>query len=560
MMNPILRKEVLTSLRTWKALAMQVIYLAVLIALVYDQWPAGGLQSSGGEQAKNMLAILGIGQLLMIAMFAPAFTSTTLTYEKERNTFESLFATRLSPWQITFGKMAGSLTHLLVLVLMGSPVLAALFLLGGVSGTQVLAVIGILVATCLYLGLIGLAVSAIMHRSYRSIIVTYAVLLVVCILFAAAAWPLSGNSLINRSGPVGSKIMHVIASFSPLEAMLSLVAPNSAYTMPARGMPAFWMVYLVVACLMLMAVTWYLYFKLHKPVAPPRPRERLKVVERGQITARTFFFLYDPAKRKPMIRWWQNPVAMKEFRTRPMLQIHWLLRMASICLMISLGIMGILAIVVTALVNQGIQLVNQMVCALAVLQVLLVILVGPAMSAGSICSDRETSVWDLMRASRLAPWTIVAGKMQAAILPLLIIVAAAAGPMLVLTYFKDGLWPNVLRSLAVVGSTTLFVVILGMFFSSWCSRTSAATAWTYSIVVLMSVLTLTVLLGSGRISAAAVRASFVPNPMAAVLNASGQSGFAKQNLFVPHLKFMAIAMAALFAVTVARVWRLSRKD
>ena len=559
MTNPILRKEVLTSLRTWKALAMQVIYLAVLIGLIYDSWPAGGLQSLSGDAAKNMLVVLGVGQLLLIALFAPAFTSTTLTYEKEQNTFESLFATRLSPWQITFGKMAGSLTYLLVLVLMGAPVLAALFLLGGVSGTQVLAVLGILIVTCLYLGLIGLLVSALMHRSYRSIIVTYAILLVVCLLVAMVAWPMSGN-LVKRSGPVGSKILHVIASFSPLQAMLSLVSPEGAYTTAARGMPPYWVVYLVLAGLMLVVVTSYLFYQLHRPVAPPRPRERLKVVERGQITARTFFFLYDPAKRKPMIRWWQNPVAVKEFRTRPMLQIHWLLRMAIICLITSLCLTLVVAAAVSKLVGEGIGLVSQMVAVLAVLQVVLVILVGPAMSAGSICADRETSVWDLMRVSRLKSWTIVSGKMQAAILPLIILVLAAALPMLFVTFFKSGLWPSILRCLAVVASTTLFTVVLGMFFSSMCSRTSAATAWTYSIVLLLSVLTLIQLLGSDRISEATKAMIFLPNPVAAVLDAAGLPDFQNKNLFVPHLKFMAVAMAALFGVTVVRVWRLCKSD
>ena len=558
MTNPILRKEVLTSLRARKALAMQMVYLAVLIALVYVNWPERGMQGLAGDQAQRLLAVLGVGQLALIALFAPAFTSTTLTYEKERNTFESLFATRLTPWQVTVGKMAGSLTLLLILVGMGAPVLASLFLLGGVTVAQVLGVLGLLVVTCLYLGAIGLWVSAMAVRSYRAVIVTYAILLVVCILTAMLAWPVTGNPVKSTPLPVG-RALHVVASISPLQAMLSLVAPDSEYAIPAHGMPAYWQIHVLLALGMLVFVAIFLLARLHHPLAATRPRERLKVVERGQITVRSFLFLFDPAKRKPMIRWWQNPVAIKEFRTRPMLQIQWLLRMASICLMISIALMGVVTLILKARLSEGITLVPNMAAAVAVLQVVLVVLVGPSMSAGSLCADRESSLWDLMRTSRLSSYTIVMGKLQASIVPLILLVTAMTPPMLLLTLFAEGLWPNVLRSLGVILMTMMFVVALGMFFSSMCRRTGVATAWTYGVVVLASVVTLLALLGGNIFSAGVVRLVFLPNPVAAVLDAAGVRNFQQYDLLASHLRLIAVATVVLFIVTVVRVWRLCRQ-
>ena len=315
---------------------------------------------------------------------------------------------------------------------------------------------------------------------------------------------------------------------------------------------------MILAGAMLVYTTAHLFVRLHQPMAPARPRERLKVVERGQITARSFFFLFDPAKRKPMIRWWQNPVAIKEFRTRPMLQIQWLLRMASICLMASIGLMGLVTLVVSTRVTEDISLIGKMVAAAAVLQVALIVLVGPAMSAGSLCADRETSVWDLMRASRLKSWTIVTGKLQASILPLILLVLAMTPAMLILTVFVQGLWTAILHSMAVIGVTMVFVVVLGMFFSSLCSRTSTATAWTYGVVVLLSVLTLIVLLSGNILNAGLVRAIFLPNPVAAVLDAAKVPKFQQHNLFLPHLRLIAITTGVLFVATVARVWRLCR--
>lgn len=557
MTNPILHREVITGLRKPRTLAMQIVYLLVLIAIVYLYWPESGLQSVGGSQGQQLRSILALGQFVLVALFAPAFTATALTYEKERNTFESLFATRLKPWELTFGKMAGALSFLLLLVVTGAPVLAALPLLGGVKAGEVLAVVGLLLVTCVYLGAIGLLISARSHRSYRSIITTYAVLLFVCVFTAALAWPMTGNLIGRVSGPA-AKAVHVIASASPLQAMLSLVAPDSPMTRPAAGMPAYWKVYLVVAAVVVTAVTFILFDKLRKPVAPPRPRERLKVVERGQISGRTFLFLFDPAKRKPMIRWWQNPVAIKEFRTRPMLQIQWLLRMAAVCLMASFGLIGLVTVVVSTLVSEGGTMIDRMLGVVAALQVVLIILIGPAMSAGSVCADRETGVWDLMRASRLRSRTIVLGKLQASILPLMMLVLAMTPALLILPFFVDGLGLRIQHSLTVIGMTMLFVTSLGMCFSSLCSRTSQSTAWTYGTIMALSMFTLFVLLGGDFLDAGVVRSAFLVNPIAAVLDAAGMPLMGQDNLMMPHLRIMAAATAILLGVSTVRVWQLCR--
>src|SRR5512140_1160113 len=104
MANPIIRKEVLMTLRTSKALVMQVAFLVALAGLMWLYWPADGLQDIGGERARQILSILAIGELALVALFAPAFTGAALTMEKEKKTFESLFATRLLPREIALGK------------------------------------------------------------------------------------------------------------------------------------------------------------------------------------------------------------------------------------------------------------------------------------------------------------------------------------------------------------------------------------------------------------------------------------------------------------------------
>jgi len=564
--NPIIRKEVLSSLRTRKAVAMQAAFLLAAAVLIWRSWPADGLQDIGSQLSRRILSILAIGELALVGLFAPAFTAASLTSERERNTLESLFFTAMRPWEIALGKIVGSLGFLVLLVLSGVPALTAPFLLGGISGQEVLAIVGILLLTAIYTGMIGLLISTIMHRSYRSIIVTYAVLLVVYFLFALPAWPVSAH-LVNRpSSRIMQGVFHTLASLSPFEAMFSLVLPDSPYAVGAVGFPTYWTMFIPLSVLVIAGTTAVCLIRLRRPPTAPRPREGLRIVERGRgVTARSVLFLIDPRKRKKMIRWWQNPVLLKEFRTRPMLQAQWLLRAVGVCLVTSVLLMLLVAITLGELSKEGVVPIAALASAVTALMVVLLILIGPAATGGTVCGDIETGVWDLMRTTRLSSFRIVSGKFQAAVLPLLLLTLAMLPALFILLYFETerNRWAflmNIGRVLGVVGMAVLFVATTGMFFSSLLKKTSTATAWTYAVVVTLGLATLLVLLDREGFSTRFVRSVFLVNPVAVAMEAAGTPGLQGYQLFAPHLKIMGAATAAMFLVTVMRVVQLRRAD
>lgn len=564
--NPIIRRELLSGLRTRKALLMQAAFLVVIGMLVLLYWPAGGYQDLAGEEARDIFGILAIGELVLVILFAPAFTAATLTSEREHNTLESLFATTMKPWEIATGKMVGSLGFLVLLILTGLPALALPFLLGGIEGRELLAVLGVLLLTAIYLGMIGLLVSAVSARSYRAIIVTYGVLLVTCFLFALPATPLTSH-MIQRGGPAQRAVFHVLASLSPIEAMLSLVWPNHSWATAADGMPSFWALFLPICLASILVTTAVCLWKLRHPAPPPRPRERLKIVERGQISARTFLFIIDPRKRKAMISWWKNPMLIKEFRTRPMLQPQWLLRAFMWCLVIAILLMFLQAVTIQATLPErpSVRVIHEdLPAVIAALSVVVLVLVGPALTGGTLCSDREAGVWDLIRTTRLASWRIVTGKLQAAVIPLLLLVVAIVPTLLVLPFLVDfsvNLWPTTWRIVQVVLMTAVFVAVAGMFFSGLCARTATATAWTYALVITMTLVTLVMLLGQGRFGQRVVSAVFTISPIAAAMDAADSGALGRHpGLMSRHLRVMAAAGGVMFLVSVFRVVQLRKPD
>jgi len=356
--------------------------------------------------------------------------------------------------------------------------------------------------------------------------------------------------------------MHVLASMSPLEAMLSILTPSGDYAVGAKGWPAYYWLYLPMSILTTIGVAMVVLRGLNKSLIPARPREGLKVVERGHLTGRSvlYLFFFDPRKRKRNIAWWQNPVLVKECRSRRTLQLHWLARATAICLMISIALMVLVSISVQAFVGESGSMVSGIATAIGVLMVVLIVLVGPAMTSGAVCSDRESGVWDLMRTAPLPAWRIVSGKFQASLIPLLLLIIGAAPALVILLAFQRAMMPNIIRILQVVGMTGLFVTVLGMFFSSACSRTSTATVWTYGVVSAMSLLTMLALLGKGVFSPTFIEMVFTVNPIAAVMDAAGHPAMQDYSLLRPYLQIMGAASGILFVLTVGRVYQLEKAD
>ncbi|MDP6439887.1 MAG: hypothetical protein QGH74_09650, partial [Candidatus Brocadiia bacterium] len=89
-MNPLIAKEVKLGLRQFRAALLQLLFLGSTFLATWMLWPQGGVYSLSAQSSHRLFTVLGLGQLVLVALFAPAFTSPALTMERERNTFDSL--------------------------------------------------------------------------------------------------------------------------------------------------------------------------------------------------------------------------------------------------------------------------------------------------------------------------------------------------------------------------------------------------------------------------------------------------------------------------------------
>jgi ABC-2 type transport system permease protein len=171
--NPVLARELRGRIRGNRALIILVIYLSIIAAVTLLVYAAAA--SSYRDGISDPEAGRGIGKaifitvmvvsLIQVCIITPSLTAGTISGERERQTYDLLMTTLLSPLQIAIGKLSSALAFAMLLIFAALPMAGLSFLFGGVSGTELLiGVIGLIVTAVCY-ATIGLFWSSVMRTT-----------------------------------------------------------------------------------------------------------------------------------------------------------------------------------------------------------------------------------------------------------------------------------------------------------------------------------------------------------------------------------------------------------
>lgn len=168
--NPVLVKELRGRMRGARAFVLLTIYLIILggVSLLFYAAIAdlsSGALDSGRTIGKGLFLLISAVALIEVCFISPTLTSGSIAGEKERQSYDLLVASLLSPWQIIWGKLAAALSFALLLIISIVPMMSLAFLFGGVSLTEVvIALIG-LVTTAMFYSTIGLFWSTVLRTT-----------------------------------------------------------------------------------------------------------------------------------------------------------------------------------------------------------------------------------------------------------------------------------------------------------------------------------------------------------------------------------------------------------
>lgn len=213
-----------------------------------------------------------------------------------------------------------------------------------------------------------------------------------------------------------------------------------------------------------------------------------------------------------------NAVVARELRTR---MRGW---RASIILTLYLAVLGAVTIVFLAQqagpsAAQSPQIGAQLFRALALFQLLLLLVVAPASTAGAIGGERRQRTWDLLLATPMSSFGIVVGTLLVGVAFNLLLLVAAL-PLLSLVVLFGGVGAaSIAHTYLVLVATALMLGAVGVLISAISSSPVVAIIVSNVIALLLSGgLTLLVLYGENwniaRISAGASVSSSALNPLA----------------------------------------------
>ena len=504
--NPIVGKELTSALRSRRALALTLTYVAVLALLVLMMWPAGGINPGGGLRARGIFATIVLAQLAMLLFFAPAFSSTSITTERASGTYELLVCSHLNPPAIVLGKLAGAVGFLLLLIVLGLPAGAMCLVLGGVELRAFFLAYVILAVSGVLFGLAGVALSALLRRSFLSLILTYALLLLIC---GAVQLPM----LLAPKWVAGQATMHAVRCASPFTAALA-VTQNAFRPMgPSADRAAVvrFFVFAVVASAVLLGLG---ILGASRLVLRPS-RSRRKVIGRDTAlwlrAVRRVLFLIDPRRRRFHIPLLLNPFFVLELRTSAA-SVSTMLRALFGCVIFG----GVLVLLLAG--GVGPQSMDVIRLIAVSMQFGLIGLLAPSLTVGAISSEVENKTLDLLRTTPAGPVSLLIGKMSAAIGYGVMLLVAVTPVFLALMYIREKWDPAELTAVVSVAAATIFLAIAaGLFFSSLCRKTATAAALTYGLTALLVVGTALGALLAGRLHPALARAVVAFNPVIAVV-------------------------------------------
>ena len=184
--NPVYKRE--TTVRS-RSIRMPLIIFAfnsilAMTALLNMYQTVAQVRSSSTIQYSTFLDLYGFVatlEFLLLMFIMPALTSGSISGERERQTLELLFTTKMSPSDIIMGKLFSAVEQLLVLVVSSLPIVLLTFVYGSVDFRDLGLLFICFIIVAFYAGGIGILFSALLRRSTFSNVCTYGVLLFIVV-------------------------------------------------------------------------------------------------------------------------------------------------------------------------------------------------------------------------------------------------------------------------------------------------------------------------------------------------------------------------------------------
>ena len=187
--NPIVKKDLQVTARSmrfsWGLFAYDaVLVLAFLLATTVIQASCDNYYSNSNIYSKliYLFPVLAVAQVFIVALIVPIITASSISGEKERQTFDIMLTTCMSPFSIVLGKVVSAVIRILFFVAAGMPVMALSFVVGGLAWSSLFYFVLTIILLSVLSGSIGIFCSSFCRKSISAVVLSFAVYFVIYVL------------------------------------------------------------------------------------------------------------------------------------------------------------------------------------------------------------------------------------------------------------------------------------------------------------------------------------------------------------------------------------------
>jgi len=117
--------------------------------------------------------VLAVTQLVILGVTVPVRTASAISGEKERQTFDIMMTTGMTPFSVIIGKVTTAIVQSMLFVIASMPIMALSFVIGGMSWSYLFWFFAIALLISLFSASIGILCSSICKRSVSAVIMSY---------------------------------------------------------------------------------------------------------------------------------------------------------------------------------------------------------------------------------------------------------------------------------------------------------------------------------------------------------------------------------------------------
>jgi len=227
--NPLIVKDAVSRMRSWRAPVVLTLYLSLLAAFGYSVFLieaiSAGSHTGAAQIGGTVFSWLTFFQLTLVCLFAPAMAAGAVSGERERQTFDVLLVSRVTALGIIWGKLVASVAFMLLLILGALPLFAAVFLFGGIDFEQFVVTQLVTVSTAITIGAVSVFLSSAFRRTLPSTVAAYGCAFAGLVGTLLVGWMLS---ILIAERQVSADV-HPLEFTNPLYALyMVLDSPNGA--------------------------------------------------------------------------------------------------------------------------------------------------------------------------------------------------------------------------------------------------------------------------------------------------------------------------------------------